>query len=96
LRFENPRWRRYFEVETHKHLMANNSVYKFLSCEFYYDYSNRCYECGLKPYSEPNWREIKDLFKNWVKNDELIEYEEIKHCGEPVEISHFLQEHNIK
>lgn len=64
-------WFSYFEQETHKYLMKDNSVYICKYSEDYFDYSNACRNKGLKPYSEPIWEQIRELFKEWEVNDEL-------------------------
>lgn len=73
LRFERSDWFKDFKVETHKYLMANSSVHRFQNCFIYSDYKDACFNAGLKPYSEPNWREIRELFVNWEMEDEMDE-----------------------
>lgn len=60
-------WTDIFKEETHKYIMKDNSVYLLLGRVVYVDYVDGCREKGLKAYSEPNWREIHDLFTEWIE-----------------------------
>lgn len=70
LNFEQVKdWRSIFEEETHKYIMKDNSVYLCRNASNYEIYVDACRNKGLKPYSEPNWIEIKELFESWLKSD---------------------------
>lgn len=58
-------WRKRFEKETHIYLAKNNSVYLCRHNGIYTDYCTTCKALNLKPFSEPNWREIRELFIEW-------------------------------
>ena len=59
-----------FTQETRKYIMKENSVYLYDTMS-YQAYVDMCRNGGMKPYSENNWKEIKQLFDNW-KIDETI------------------------
>lgn len=59
-----PRWKEVFVEETHKYLMKENSVF-ICKAETYPEYREKCTVKGLKPFSEPNWQEIKAVFEEW-------------------------------
>lgn len=63
-----PEWKSYFIKETHKYLMKDNSVYICRQFAAYSEYKDACSKKGLKAYSEPNWKEIKELFNEWGSN----------------------------
>lgn len=58
-------WKKKFEKETRYNLVKDNSVFRFLNLTNYNDYSSRCKEDGLKPFSKPKWEEIRDLLLEW-------------------------------
>lgn len=58
-------WRSHFERDTHLYLAKNNSVYICKDAKSYLDYCLDCKAKNLKPFSEPNWSEIRELFKEW-------------------------------
>lgn len=64
-----------FKQETRDLLKSNNSVWlcqgKSLDATDYKFYSNECNHKGLRPFSEPKWKDVKELLMDW-------EYEEIK------------------
>lgn len=63
-------WRKRFERSTHLYLAKNNSVYICMKKK-YSDYVFECKCKSLKPFSEPNFEEIKSLFEEWG----LMKYE---------------------
>ena len=63
-----PEWKSYFIDETHKYLMKDNSVYICRQFATYSEYKDACSKKGLKAYSEPNWKEIRELFTEWLSN----------------------------
>ena len=63
-----PEWKSYFIEETHKYLMKDNSVYICRQFATYSEYKDACSKKGLKAYSEPNWKEIRELFTEWLSN----------------------------
>lgn len=63
-------WTDIFKMETHKYIMKDNSVYLLYGRYTYEEYVEGCKEKGLKAYSEPNWREIHDLFTEWINETE--------------------------
>lgn len=67
LRYERDNWFEEFEEETHRQIMKDNSVYLNMHCNTYECYRDCCYHMGLRPYSQPNWKEIKELFDFWIK-----------------------------
>ena len=67
LAYEDDNWFEHFRKETYENIMKNNSVYLCLNKNTYEDYKMTCTKKGLKPYSEPNWLEIKELFTKWLK-----------------------------
>ena len=71
LRFENDLWYNVFEEETHKYIMKGNTVYMFIGCSAYESYVDCCRTSGLRAFSEPNWRELRELFTKWCKEDAL-------------------------
>lgn len=60
-----PKWKEYFKQETYKYLMKDNSVYICRDYATYPEYKDACSKKGLKAYSEPNWIDIRELFKEW-------------------------------
>ena len=62
--YEN--WKDEFRIETYKYLMKDHSVYICRDALDYEAYREMCKSKGLKAYSEPNWRDIKDLFEQWL------------------------------
>ena len=67
LAYERSDWKNYFIAETHSIIMKDNSVAMYLKKSTYETYRNICVVNGLRPYSEPNWRELRDLFVEWQK-----------------------------
>lgn len=47
--------------------MKDNSVYVCWDFGVYNEYKDACTKKGLKAYSEPNWKDIRELFKEWMK-----------------------------
>lgn len=69
LGYERDDWRDVFLKETHRYLKSNNSVYLTHSDDGeieYATYVDRCKLKGLKPYSEPVYDEIVQVFKEWA------------------------------
>ena len=58
-------WKKDFEQETRYNLIKDNSVYRFKDCDDYSKYVEKCKDEGLKPFSKPNWDNIRDLLKEW-------------------------------
>lgn len=58
-------WKDYFKLETYKYLMKDNSVYVCWDNDSYESYKLACSSKGIKAYSEPNWKSIKELFAEW-------------------------------
>lgn len=54
-----------FEEETRNVIMKQNSVYIYREAKTYEEYARLCRNGGMKPYSEVNWVEIKDVFREW-------------------------------
>ena len=75
-KWENEDWFDYFRTDTHKYLMKDNSVYLCSDCITYDEYVQLAREKGLKPYAEPSWIEISDLFKEWIKEEEAEKLKE--------------------
>ena len=71
LRFEDDLWYNKFEEETHRYIMKNNTVYRFIGCSIYEEYVENCRRSNLRPFSEPNWRDIRTLFIQWCREDAL-------------------------
>lgn len=74
LAFEDKNWRSLFEKETHKCIMSNNSV-ALCKTSDYSSYKDKCIKKGLKPFSEPNFEQILDLFNEW-KGEQGVKFEE--------------------
>lgn len=74
LAFEDKKWRQLFEKETHKCIMSNNSV-AICNTSDYSQYKDKCLRKGLKPFSEPNFEQILELFKEW-KGDAEVKIED--------------------
>ena len=68
LAFEDDNWRELFDRETHLTIMKDNSVYICRQFATYSEYRDACNRKGLKAYSEPNWKEIRELFTEWLEN----------------------------
>ncbi len=69
LAFENDNWFDIFKKETRHYLKEQNSVWICRRSPSYSDYRQECSNKGLKAYSEPNWRSIKDLFNSWTEEE---------------------------
>lgn len=63
-------WKKDFEEETRYNLIKDNSVYRFKYVTEYKEYDKKCRESNLKPFSEPNWENIRDLLAEWGYIDE--------------------------
>lgn len=69
LNFDNKDWKKPFERETHNIIMKDNNVYICKDARTYEEYRTLCIEKGLKPFSEPNWRKLSELFEEWMSGD---------------------------
>lgn len=67
-------WEQDFKDETRNLLRCNNSVYlcqmKDLKSTNYNNYAQMCKDKGLKPFSEPNWENVKNLLLEWEEEEE--------------------------
>lgn len=71
LSFEDNNWRKLFEKETHRCIMSNNSV-AICKTSDYATYKEKCIKKGLKPFSEPNFEQIFDLYNEWKGDLEVV------------------------
>lgn len=62
-------WKKPFDKESHYTVMKDNSVYICKDARTYEEYRTLCIEKGLKPFSEPNWRKLSELFEEWMSGD---------------------------
>lgn len=69
LALDTTNWEDSFKRDTREYLLKNNSVYLNPSDE-YSEYAALTRMDGMKPFSAPRWREIKDLIFEW-KNEEI-------------------------
>lgn len=73
-------WDDEFKNESRYNLMKNNSVFIFYGCRDYVSYRERCISAGMKPFSLPNWEEVRALIIKWKQEAEfdpkLIEEEQ--------------------
>lgn len=60
---------KYLIPETHATIMKDNSVYICWDARDYEQYRTMCVAKGLRPFSEPNWVTIRELFEEWMSGD---------------------------
>lgn len=65
-------WQKKFEIETRYNLLKNNSVFMYYNEKNYEEYVRRCYNAGMRSFSEPNWREIHALIEGWGGKDYVV------------------------
>lgn len=65
-------WQKKFETETRYHLLKDNTVFMFYERKQYDEYVNACYASGVRSFSEPHWKEIRELIEKWGGKENVI------------------------
>lgn len=65
LQVDMTNWKDDFKDETRLNLVKDNSVYRFRTAKNYREYETACLNDRLKPFSKPNWENIRDLLDEW-------------------------------
>lgn len=63
-------WYDKFKKETRKYICSNNSVWLYRKIKVYGDYREACRDAGLKAYSLPRWEKIREIFAQWIQQEE--------------------------
>lgn len=82
-------WQKNFEKDTRYNLLKDNTVFIYYALDVYEDYKYKCRASNLNPFSEPKWRMIRELIKEWggpfnitpIHNQEPLTQTELEELG---------------